>query len=363
MNSQDLQPKRFLIVKTSSLGDIIHAFPLLNYLKQKFPSAQVDWVVEKQFAELVRAHPLVNETLCIETKKWRKGWLKRDHLKEINAFRQLLQKNSYDAVFDLQGNVKSGLITSLAKSAHKIGFGKNSVPEWPNLLFTNCRFNPPTGQNIRQDYLFLAQSFFADTTPWDWGNSAQVKMHIPPELSRVIENILNNPVMQGHKKIMVCPGSAWRNKQLHPTALADLLKLFQLKLNGSFLFVWGTEEEKQLAQQLQLQFSDCSQVVERLPLPGLQNLMNQVDLVIAMDSLPLHLAGTTKTATFSIFGASLAEKYKPLGPQHLTYQGGCPYKRTFEKRCPILRSCPTGACIQSLQGNELFEYFRKQSFM
>src|SRR5260221_27031 len=65
---------------------------------------------------------------------------------------------SYDIVLDLQGNTKSGVVTACAKSSLKVGFGYLSVPEWPNVLATHQRYNPPSGRNIREDYLFIAQS-------------------------------------------------------------------------------------------------------------------------------------------------------------------------------------------------------------
>jgi len=68
---------RILVVKTSSLGDIIQAFPVLDYLKQCQPSCEIDWVVEHPFAELVSSHPLIHQAIVIETKKWRKNFLKR----------------------------------------------------------------------------------------------------------------------------------------------------------------------------------------------------------------------------------------------------------------------------------------------
>jgi heptosyltransferase-1 len=186
-------------------------------------------------------------------------------------------------------------------------------------------------------------------------------MQSTEEIKTQIKDLLLKPELLARKIVMVCPGSAWRNKQMNSAALCNLLSHFHDELNSSFIFVWGTEEEKRVVTELQSKFPEHAVVVDRLPLPGLQNLMNQVDLVIAMDSLPLHLAGTTKTPTYSIFGASLANKYKPLGEKHLAFQGNCPYGRIFEKRCPILRSCPTGACIQSRNGDELFEYYLKKT--
>lgn len=345
---------KILIVKTSSLGDLIHAFPTLQYLKRKFPDAQIDWVVEKPFAELVQAHPDVHDVLRVDTRTWRKGILKSATWKDINTFRKTLREVKYDVVFDLQGNLKSAAICSQARAKIKVGFGKETVPEWPNLFFTDIHFSPPPGRNVREDYLFLAQSFFNDSDPYII-EGIHLKMDAKGQAS--LTELLENPLLRATPKVMVCPGSAWRNKQVEKGALIEFLTLLYSHLGCAFLFLWGTPEEKQLAEELKTKFANCSMVLDRFPLPVLQNAMAKMDLVVAMDSLPLHLAGTTAVKTFSVFGASSADKYKPAGPQHIAFQGRCPYKRTYEKRCPILRTCPTGPCIRSITGHTLFEAY------
>lgn len=346
--------QKILIVKTSSLGDIIHAYPVLEYLRTKVPSVKIDWVVEKQNAELVQAHPEVDQTLCIATKEWRRGYFKQDNLKSMNAFRRKLRENEYDVVFDLQGNIKSGLVVSQARSSCKVGFARQSVPEWPNLLFTNRRFNPHSGSNIREDYLSIVKSFFGDSSPQVFRETI---LKITDSQRGIIEALLQSPALQCGPKVIVCPGSAWKNKQATPESLKDFLLQVKKFLSCSFLLLWGSSEERLLADQLHGQFAECSLVVDRMSLPMLQNLMSACDLVIAMDSLPLHLAGTTSTPTFSVFGPSSASKYKPPGKVHYAFQGVCPYGKAFEKRCPILRTCPTGACIRSIGGDELFASF------
>jgi heptosyltransferase-1 len=345
-----------LIVKTSALGDIVHTYPVVDYLRKKFPKAQIDWVVEAPFADLVRAHPRVNHVLTIATKSWRKKLFNRETLQAIRAFRKQLRRQNYDVVFDLQGNIKSGLIVSQARSRIKVGFGKESVPEWPNMLFTNTRFNPSARGNIREDYLSLVTSFFGDPLP---NEGDQVKLNISQEQQSILDAIMRTNASYGGPTVLVCPGSAWRNKQLTAETLTNFLSLIQSFLGCNFLFVWGSPDEKCVAEKLQAKFIDCSQIVDKLSLSMLQNIMDMSDLVIAMDSLPLHLAGTTKTPSFSVFGASSALKYKPLGEKHFAYQGSCPYGRTFVKRCPILRTCPTGACIRDLAAVEIFEAFKQ----
>ncbi len=336
---------KFLIVKTSSLGDIIHAFPVVDYLKKVYPTSRIDWVAEAPFAELVEAHPQLHTIHSVESKKWRKA---RDW-KGFRVFKKQLQSISYDAVFDLQGNCKSALITWLAKSAHKIGFGKNTVAEWPNLLVTNFKIDPPLGMNIREDYLSLAESFIGEKKSPSYTLSLKLNPSFQNRLNELIETLPEC------RKVMVCPGSAWPNKQMDTSSLGDVLK----KIPGAyFLILSGNEKEKCVAQELAKTVSH-SLVLDRQPLPVLQNLMTHMDLIIAMDSLPLHLASTTSTPTFSIFGASSSDKYKPPGAQHLSLQGPCPYGKMFDKRCPALRTCKTGACIKSFDRKELFESMKK----
>lgn len=342
---------KILIIKTSALGDIIHAFPVLQFLST---FGQVDWVVEKPFAELVQSHPNINHVFPVQTKKWRKNWWKKSVRQEIKNFRQQLQAHTYDIVFDLQGNIKSGLILANVKSPLKVGFGFKSVSEWPNWLFTNRQYNPPAGKNIREDYLYLAEKGMDKET---FPSQTAVKLNIPNEEETKIANILAQPALQNSIRIMVCPGSNWTNKQLSPLALKTFLKQIHDELPASFLCVWGSPEEKILADEITNLFPNRSVTVEKLALSTLQNLQSQVDLVIAMDSLPLHLAGTTETPTYSVFGASLLQKYKPMGKHHQGFQGGCPYGQVFHKRCEMLRTCATGSCIKSIQGQNLYSHF------
>lgn len=347
---------KILIIKTSALGDIVHSFPVLNYLRQRFPDAQIDWVVEEQFADLLKTHPQLSNILCINTKKWRKALWKKENRLNVQLFRKELKKTTYDYVFDLQGNIKSGLITLQARSRNKIGFARQSVPEWPNILFTRYRFNPAAGQNIRQNYLDIVQGFFQDLSSNILSDNL---LTIPEKQKELVQNIIK---AEDTYTILVCPGSAWKNKQLTEPTLNKLLERLGKEHRCRFLFIWGSQEEKELVQRLSegLNLKQIiSTIVDRLPLSTLQHLMNSVNLVLAMDSLPLHLAGTTKTPTFSIFGASSAQKYKPSGEQHGTIQGTCPYGRTFEKRCPILRTCPTGSCIRDIDEELLYTAVNK----
>lgn len=306
-----------LILKTSSLGDIVQARESLPLIPK---GIEVDWVVEKPFQDLVEGR--VHKTYPIETKKWRKNPFK--WFSEIKCFIQELRQTHYDFIIDLQGNFKSSLILAFAKGTKKVGFGKSSVPEKINLLFTSVQYDPPLNQNIRNDYLFLLKQ----TLNFEGEISYPKKTEI-------------------FKNVLVCPGSAWKNKQLSNEDLLFFLQAFQEVSSCTFHFLWGNPQEKESAEKLAGKFS--SQLIPRLSLKELEAFVATMDLVIAMDSFPLHLAGSLGIPTMGFFGPSSSSKYNPLGPQARIYQGPCPYGRTFPKRCPLLRTCPTGACLKNRQ--------------
>lgn len=345
---------KILINKTSSLGDIIHAFPVIAYLREKIPNSTIDWTVEKPFASLIDAHPDVDRSILINTRVWRRNLFSLHVQEEMKSFYRDLKSSSYDVVFDLQGNTKSGVVTYLSQACHKVGFAKPVVPEILNIFATDRRFMPPKGKNIRDDYLYLVQSYFNDVVPFSFKG---VKLNISTdELNQVHDVIGSHPKRTG-PKIMVCPGSAWINKQMSEEFLQDFLQRIAHDQDPAFFFVWGTDDERYLVETLSSKMKESSLVLKKMPLPVLQRVMGEVDLVIAMDSLPLHLAGTTATPTYSIFGPSSAKKYCPVGNRHHAFQGYCPYGQSFEKRCDLLRSCQTGNCIKKVSGVTLFEHF------
>lgn len=344
MFKEGLFPTSILIVKTSSLGDIVQSLNVLDDLRYRFPSVMIDWAVEASFLSIVASHPLIRRAIPLDIKGKKNLW---GALKE-------LRRERYDLVFDLQGNSKSGVITLLARGEKKVGYGFKSVREWPNILATHIRFNVPKQNNIRNFYLGLIEQYFGYQ---GLGEIEGVRFKIAAKEREKVSQILAQ--VPSKLQIMVCPGSKWANKQLKPSTLISFLQKIEQVYDASFLLIWGDESERSLCEQIAPSLK-MSVVVDRLPLPTWQNLMDEVDLVIAVDSSALHLCGTTSTPSFSIFGPTSQRVFKPMGERHFAVQGSCPYGRTFEKQCPVLRSCPTGACIKELTVEELFEAFQSQ---
>jgi heptosyltransferase I len=379
-----------LIVKTSAMGDIVQSFGVLEYLKAKFPDSQIDWVVSPPAFDLVSSHPLIRRTIPIDLK----GSLRKT-IKE-------LRRDFYDILFDLQGNTKSGVISAFCLAKHKVGFGSKSVSEWPNLLFTSFQYNVRRDLNIREQYVQLLKKYFKDNKRFESkGNLLNIDQLQEKQIKLIFEDIyrarqknwfleyaknagftdcnkvninlsslrslnpknfsvtLKTKFSSAFDKdaliILVSPGSKWRNKRLDIEILKAFLQKIAKKGNVFFLFLWGTEGEKIEVEKLHLFFKNNSYVLDSLYPSALQHLIKNVDLVIAMDSFPLHLSAGVDTFSFGIFGPTLASHYNPIKTGSYFYQGSCPFDQKFEKRCPLLRTCSNPRCMQDIKADQLYQ--------
>jgi heptosyltransferase-1 len=120
----DAGPVKILLVKLSSLGDVVHALPVVQDIRAALPGAQIDWVVEKSFASLLALHPALHRIIPCEIRRWRKSPFASATRREWRAFRAELQQDAYDAVIDLQGLTKSALVARLARLEKREGGGK-----------------------------------------------------------------------------------------------------------------------------------------------------------------------------------------------------------------------------------------------
>lgn len=345
---------RILIVKTSSLGDIVHAFPVVEWLRARFPHAKIDWVAEKAGAALLHAHSGIDNVLTIDTKRWRRNIFRVATWKEILLCLRTLRLTKYDVLFDLQGNTKSGFFTKCAHAQTKVGFGRSNVREWPNLLVTNRKIQCPIGINIRETNLFLCRSFYGqEENNVAFARSLRLTKEEEERKKQILSKFSEGAIL------MICPGSRWENKRLHDTSWIEFLRGIRQNTNMQFCLIYSGDEEKERIKKIASSFPSSSVIVGDLTLPLWQGLMAEVQGVIAVDSVGLHLAATSGAPTFSVFGPSSADVYAPQGILHTSVQGKCPYNQNFRIRCPKLRDCPTGACIKDISSDTLIARFQE----
>lgn len=137
---------RILLVKTSSLGDVIHNLPVASDIRRRLPDAEIDWVVEENFAEIPRLHPAIHRVLPVAVRRWRKSIFSSATWREIGTFRRTACRPAtsdyYDAVIDTQGLVKSALLASQARGI-KLGYAADSAREPVAARFYDRTFSIP----------------------------------------------------------------------------------------------------------------------------------------------------------------------------------------------------------------------------
>jgi heptosyltransferase-1 len=200
-------------VKTSSLGDIVQCYPALHFLKDRYPDAEVTWVVKQRCKALVESHPLVDNVVEIDSRK-----LRNAPFSEWRAQRRLLGDHRFNLLFDFQGNSKSAFCTWALRADRKIGFGRKTVSEWPNLLVTHERWDPPPGKNIREDYLHLLRAHSGDDAQFE---DKGVLLNTPPQEQELVRSLVPD-----HPALLLCPGSNWKNKRLPDDILRAELRAF-----------------------------------------------------------------------------------------------------------------------------------------
>ena len=123
-----MNPPRILIVKTSSMGDVVHALPVVNDIQAHFPGAQIDWLVESPFAPIPLLHPGVRRVLPLSWRKWRGQLLRAATWQAMRALREQLRQETYDVVLDLQGLLKSAIWARQAIGP-VVGYDRRSIRE------------------------------------------------------------------------------------------------------------------------------------------------------------------------------------------------------------------------------------------
>lgn len=162
-----------LLVKTSSLGDVIHNLPVVSDLCREFPGIRIDWCVEENFAAIPRLHPGVASVIPVAIRRWRKSLLHPATWREIGACRRRLRQTAYDAVLDTQGLLKSAIVARQARGEH-LGYAAEAAREPVAARFYDEAFAIPIIAHAVERNRWLASAAFdyAGDAPLDYGITA-----------------------------------------------------------------------------------------------------------------------------------------------------------------------------------------------
>jgi heptosyltransferase-1 len=327
---------RVLIVKASSLGDIINALPVLDYLKQASPGIEIDWVVEEPFRLIVEGNPLISELFTVRTKLWRRRPFASQTRREIGELKAALRQREYDLVFDIQGNLKSGLIASLAGCPDRIGFEREDLQESANQLFTTRRVPlRRSDYHVTEKYLRVVsvpfgKDFRAMTLSSTIATSAEDDANAAALLSTLSDGLV----------FLFQYGTTWQTKFWSRKSWMELgRRVLENYPDASILLTWGNDSEHEAVTEIAAGIGVGARVLDRYSLKGLAALLKKVDLVVGGDTGPVHLAAAVGTPTVSFYRASDGKGSGPRGDRHVVIQSPIHCTRCFRTRCDKDAQC------------------------
>jgi heptosyltransferase-1 len=278
--------KRVLVVRPSSLGDIVHALPIVHDIKRQHASAVVDWIAEESFAPLVRLHRGVDRVIPVALRRWRHRKLDPDTWQQLGTFRRAVAHERYDVVLDLQEQVKGALMAWLARGPVH-GPDRASIREPVATLFYRHRYRIDPDQHLIDRCRQLAAKAFGYVADG------------PPRFDLVAPPSPSAP----DSPYVVFLHATSRDDKLWPED-HWLALIAHFTRNGMRVVLpWGSPAEADRSRRLAETDADAL-VPPRLELPALCGLLSDAALVCGVDTGLVHLAAAVGAPTVSLFVAT-----------------------------------------------------------
>ena len=279
---------KILLVKTSSMGDVIHNLPVVNDIRAHFPEAEIDWVVEESFAGIPALHPGVGGIIPVAVRRWRNNLFSRTVPAEISAFVTRLRSKAYDVVLDTQGLIKSALITRLAQGA-RCGFDRHSAREPLAALFYDKTLRVEKNQHaVVRNRLLAGRTFgYSPDDPVNYGIAAP---------SLVLSWLPTTPYV-------VLLHATSRDDKLWPEADWVALGTSLAGKGIACVLPWGSAAEQLRSQRLAEKIP-LGVVPPALTLGQAATLLSRSIATVGVDTGLVHLAAALNVPAIAIYCAS-----------------------------------------------------------
>jgi heptosyltransferase-1 len=337
---------RILIVKTSAMGDIIHALPVLELIQTLSPKAEIDWIVEEPFADLLSGNPLISRLHIISTKRWKKSILSTETRKQIADVLKELRGRRYDIVFDIQGNLKSGIIALLSGCSRRIGLAKERLQERINAIFTNERpAVHPADDHATSRYLRVISSTLGNEK--DSYAQPGCMIYTSAEDDRTVQQLLT--AIPGSPRLLFHCGTTWQTKFWSESGWIELGRLVKEYFPQAAIHLsWGNESERNAAERIATGIGPAAQLLQRYSIKGITAVIKQMDVLIAGDTGLTHLAACVDTPTVSFYRASDGSISGPRGERHIIVQSPLHCSKCLRTSCPQDAECRKSIRAESI---------------
>jgi lipopolysaccharide heptosyltransferase I len=374
-----LDPRKILIVKPSSLGDVVHSLPFLNAIKTRFPKAEIHWVIARGFEGLLEGHPMIDKLWVIDKDAWKKISQVQGTVTEIRRLFRELKGEKFDIVIDLQGLLRSGIITVATGSPLRIGF--KEAREGSRFFYTH---KVAAGKDIHavDRYLRIASFLGCDISQisFPFPDFTNEFVSVPSQLSFPRAKRVGNPSENkkrfrtsrndrlttesgfindslGHSSssfilhpssfkdyVVIVPGARWKTKIWPAEKFGELSSLLPLKS-----VIVGDKNDKDVADEIvSLSEGKSISLTGKTTLRELIDVIRHAEFVISNDSGPMHIAAALGIPVFAIFGSTDPARTGPYGKGHTIIRQDISCSPCFKKTCDDMK------CMKSISADKIF---------
>lgn len=337
---------KILVIKPSSLGDIIHALPFLKAVKDTFPDAAIDWVISKNLKGMLDDHPLINELIIFNKDAWKNVRNIPGTLSDISSLRNTLRSRHYDIVVDLQGLLRSGLVAFSASRGLKVGF--EDAREGSRFFYDK---KVPAGESVHavDRCLEVAKAIGSKV------GKPEFPLYISNSARDRIKTLLGNI----SEYIVIAPSARWLTKRWPSDNFASLIQKITIPC-----VITGTQGDSvivhNIKNSLPAETANSNRIINacgKTDLKELIALIGGAKAVVSNDSGPVHIAAALNIPVVAIFGPTDPFKTGPYGWQEnknmSVIRANVPCSPCRNKKCGDL------ICMNSLSVESVYKALKK----
>jgi heptosyltransferase-1 len=308
----------FLIVRLGALGDVVHAIPVAAALRAEFPHARIDWMTEPQYIDLLDLVNVIDRRIPADPRWVLRGAERPRLLRTIAELRRI----RYDVVFDLQGLLKSAVLSRAVKPRRVIGFPRRHLREPFARMFYTAAPDPGAATHVVYKNLALLAAVGAQ--------DRRVRFPLTIPRSETVDSVVQRFAPGGF--VLLNPGAAWPNKRWPPACFGAVAASIRANYGLSSLVLWGPGE-KDLAHQVADASAGAADVAPPTPIPELAGIAREARLMISGDTGPMHIAAAVGTPLVALFGPTRPERNGPWALYDVAISRVEACSCVYERRC------------------------------
>jgi lipopolysaccharide heptosyltransferase I len=318
-------PRRILIIKPSAIGDVVHALPILNLLRRRWPASHVSWLLTPGCAGLLHGHPQLDEVIAFDRKLFGSTWKSLGAARKLAAFSLALRGKKFDLVVDLQGLFRSGLLSIQTGAPFRVG--STTAREFGWMFCTHLAPGKWENQHAVDRYLSVAEFLGLGRSP--------VEFIFPTDDTD--RNFVTDLLPDEEPFAILLPATHWPTKRWPIEHFAALVEPLRQCFGLKSILAGGPD-----AAALAPAIPGALNLAGRTNLRQLVALLERASLVIANDTGPMHIASALNRPLVTMFGPTSPIQTGPYDRLDTVVQLDIPCSPCFS------RTCSHQSCLRQL---------------